>query len=106
MKNFKWYKKSGMTCAFTCECGENVQIDIVYSSCPMPNKMAEDSFNQEVVADLNAECSACNAYYSIELYRDISNGWVRIWNEKTATPLNDEVINITQKEKEHFKDDE
>lgn len=100
MKNFKWYKNHGVTCGFACECGENVQIDIIYSNCPSPNKMADDSFNQEVVADINAQCSVCHVNYSIELYRDVSNGWVKIWNDKTATLLTDAAINITHIEQD------
>ncbi len=105
MKNFKCLKKYGVTCGFKCECGENVQKNIIFSSYPAPNKMADDSFNQEVVADIHADCSVCHLCYSIELFRDVSNGWLNVWNDKTAMSLNDSAINITYIEKDTNKDD-
>ena len=97
MKTFKLSKKKGLTCGFSCECGELVQNDVIYNNYNSPNKMADSSFNQEVVVDVKVKCKKCKTPYTIEIFRDNENGWIRVWNDRTVIPVDDIQINVTQK---------
>lgn len=98
MKTFKWTKKRSLTCGFTCECGEEtIQKEMIYSNLSAPNRMADSSFNQEVVDDVTANCSRCHRTYTIEIFRDNENGWLQVWNEHTASLLEDVQLNVTQR---------
>ena len=106
MKNFN-VNTDQLIIKFTCPiCGETVEAD-VSESIPMPDWGAEHASDSENVDSMEIECPECGMQFTIEVFKNIYEGNVRIAyydEDGQEQEIDDEDIELEESESPDYEE--